>query len=47
MDISYHRPDSTFAPRMSTLPIPFIVRDEPIALTKPPLIRITAVLPFP
>ncbi len=47
MDISYYKPYSPFAPRISTLPIPFIVKNEPIALTKPPLIRIKAVLPLP
>ena len=47
MDISYHKPYSPLAPRISTLPIPFIVRNEPIALAKPHLVRIKAVLPFP
>jgi hypothetical protein len=47
MDISYYKPYSIFAPRMSILPIPFIVKNEPIALAKPHIVRITAVLQFP
>ncbi len=43
MDISYHIPHSPLAPRISKLPIPFIVKNQ---LPNPP-IRIIAVLPFP
>ena len=48
MDISYYYPYSPKAPRMSSIPIPYVVSNKPIALHKPHLhIEIKAVLPFP